>query len=158
LKTKKDPRHQARRLALLTMFEWDYQSESNVSDLSNSMIEYKNNYAEDLQEITLPFDEPLYHSIIDLITPVIPEIDEKISNCAPEWPIKQISKVDLAILRISTYELLFHKDTPIKVAIDEAVELAKEFGGVNSSKFVNGVLGSIVKQYVISANDEQPTT
>ncbi len=130
------------------MFEWDYQSDTNVSSLSDAMIQYKDNYADDLQEITLAFDESLYHSIIDSITTTIPNIDEKIATCAPEWPIKQISKVDLAILRISTFELLFHKDTPIKVAIDEAVELAKEFGGVNSSKFVNGVLGSIVKQYV----------
>ena len=69
-----------------------------------------------------------------------------ISPAAPEWPIDQIAKIDKAILRMSLYELLIKREVPPKVAINEAVELAKEFGGDNSSKFVNGVLGTIFRQ------------
>jgi N utilization substance protein B len=74
------------------------------------------------------------------------KIDAMIVPAAPEWPIDQIAKMDKAILRMSIYELLIKKDVPPKVAINEAVELAKEFGGDNSSKFVNGVLGTIFRQ------------
>jgi N utilization substance protein B len=74
------------------------------------------------------------------------KIDAMIIPAAPEWPIDQIAKMDKAILRMSIYELLIKKDVPPKVAINEAVELAKEFGGDNSSKFVNGVLGTIFRQ------------
>jgi N utilization substance protein B len=70
-------------------------------------------------------------------------IDGIIQGCAPEWPIAQINRIDLSILRQSIYELS-HKNTPTKVVIDEAVELAKEFGSESSPKFVNGVLGSVV--------------
>ena len=80
-------------------------------------------------------------SIIDNIE----QIDNLIKISAPAWPLEQISKVDLAILRQSIYELTVEKKEPVKVIIDEAVELAKEFGGDNSKSFINGVLGSIIK-------------
>jgi len=70
-------------------------------------------------------------------------LDEIISDLAPEWPIDQIASVDRNILRIAVYELLFDTDTPPKVAINEAVELAKKFGSDSSPRFVNGVLGSL---------------
>jgi len=74
------------------------------------------------------------------------KIDEIVKPAAPEWPIEQIALVDLTILRMSVYELLFSKEeVPPKVAINEAVELAKAFGGPRSSKFVNGVLGTIYR-------------
>jgi N utilization substance protein B len=73
------------------------------------------------------------------------ELDEEIKISATEWPIDKLNKIDLAILRLAVYELLF-TDTPNKVVIDEAVELAKEFGGENSPGFVNGVLGDILKR------------
>ncbi len=71
------------------------------------------------------------------------EIDALITNAAPQWPLEKLNRIDLAILRLATYETNF-TDTPHKVAIDEAVELAKEFGGENSPSFINGVLGKIV--------------
>lgn len=71
-------------------------------------------------------------------------IDKKIKKAAPSWPIEKLNKIDLAVLRLAIYELKNEK-TPPKVVIDEAVELAKEFGGENSSSFVNGVLGTIYK-------------
>ncbi len=73
------------------------------------------------------------------------ELDEQIKNIAPEFPIEKINKVDLAILRLAIYELQFEKSTPPKVIIDEAIELAKEFGGESSPGFVNGALGKLLK-------------
>ncbi len=73
-------------------------------------------------------------------------LDEKIGQAAPTWPIEKLNKIDLAILRLAIYELENEK-TPPKVVIDEAVELAKEFGGENSSSFINGVLGTIYKEH-----------
>ena len=72
-------------------------------------------------------------------------IDAIIVPAAPEWPIEQIALIDLIILRLGIFELLFAKEVPPKVAINEAVELAKAFGGPNSSKFVNGVLGTVYR-------------
>lgn len=73
----------------------------------------------------------------------LPEIDSKISVAAPEWPIEKINKIDLAILRLSVFELLLGSEPP-KVVIDEAVELGKEYGSENSSSFINGVLGKLI--------------
>jgi len=72
-------------------------------------------------------------------------IDEIIRPVAPEWPIEQIARIDRSILRMGVFELLFDQKVPPKVAINEAVELAKAFGGDNSSKFVNGVLGTVLR-------------
>lgn len=72
------------------------------------------------------------------------EIDQAITMHAPEWPIDKLAKVDLAILRLSIFELLFEKETPPKVVVDEAVELAKAYGNEHSAQFINGVLGGII--------------
>ncbi len=81
------------------------------------------------------------HHIIEQL----PSIDKLLQVAAPEWPLKKINKIDLAILRLATYEILHQPDIPTKVSIDEAVELAKEFGSESSPAFVNGVLGTIVR-------------
>lgn len=73
----------------------------------------------------------------------ISDIDEKIKNAAPDWPTDKIAKIDLAILRLSIYELAYEKKAPPKVVIDEAVELAKSYGNEHSASFINGVLGTI---------------
>lgn len=85
----------------------------------------------------------------DLIKPIIKNlkaIDKTISDCAPDWPIEKLNKVDLAILRLAIHELQFQTKAPPKVIIDEAIELAKTFGTEKTSKFVNGVLGSVIKK------------
>ncbi len=82
---------------------------------------------------------------IEDIISKLPEIDPIISRNAPKWPLDKINKVDLSILRCASWELLYHLDTPPKVVIDEAIELAKEFGTESSPSFVNAVLGSMVK-------------
>jgi N utilization substance protein B len=82
------------------------------------------------------------------IAPIIPhisDIDTKIQQAAPEWPIAQINRVDLAILRLAIFELI-QKEVPYKVVIDEAVELAKEYGSDSSPKFINGVLGTVLEK------------
>lgn len=85
--------------------------------------------------------EPDIQPIIDSLA----EIDAHIAQSAPEWPLSKIAKIDLAILRLAAWELLCDKSTPPKVIIDEAVELAKSYGNEHSAKFINGVLGTIVK-------------
>lgn len=85
------------------------------------------------------------HPTIERIVPVLPDIDKHIASAAPEWPIDKIAKIDLAILRLAVYELTIEKKEPPKVIIDEAIELAKEYGNEHSSQFVNGVLGTILK-------------
>lgn len=77
----------------------------------------------------------------------LPEIDPVIAAAAPEWPLPKLNPVDLAILRLATFELLIDKQAPYKVIIDEAVELAKEFGSTASPAFINGALGKIVEQH-----------
>jgi N utilization substance protein B len=72
-------------------------------------------------------------------------IDTLIAECAPEWPIDKLNPLDLAILRLSIYELIIDKQAPYKVIIDEAVELAKEFGSESSPSFINGALGKLIK-------------
>lgn len=73
------------------------------------------------------------------------EIDEIIKKCAPEWPLSQINRVDLSVLRLAIYELLYKPEVPTKVVLDEAVEIAKRYGGQNSSSFVNGALATALK-------------
>ena len=79
------------------------------------------------------------------ITPHLPTIDQAIQSAAPEWPTDKIAKIDLSILRLAGFELMIEKKEPPKVIIDEAIELAKTYGNDNSAKFVNGVLGTILK-------------
>ena len=76
------------------------------------------------------------------------EIDNIVSGFAPSWPIGQMAIVDRNVLRIAIYEIIISKKTPPKVAINEAVELAKTYGSDSSSKFVNGVLGSVMEMTV----------
>ncbi len=83
---------------------------------------------------------------ITAIIPHLPTIDARITICAPEWPVDKIAKIDLAILRLAIYEISITKEAPVKVVIDEAIELAKSFGNSNSAKFINGVLGTIIQK------------
>lgn len=84
------------------------------------------------------------HSIEDIL-PRVSTLDGAIQDAAPEWPTDKIAKIDLAILRLAAHELIIEKKEPPKVIIDEAIELAKSYGNENSPKFVNGVLGTILK-------------
>ena len=95
---------------------------------------------------TYSFNKNLKNKSFAPVISNLDEIDKKIMESAPEWPVEKIAKIDLAILRLAIYELTVAKTEPPKVIIDEAVELAKEYGNSHSPNFVNGVLGSIYKK------------
>uniref|UniRef100_A0A831Z0X0 Transcription antitermination protein NusB n=1 Tax=candidate division WWE3 bacterium TaxID=2053526 RepID=A0A831Z0X0_UNCKA len=134
---EKDPRHEARRIALATLFERAFHS----IQPEESILRVKEIFEEK------EFDQELLTSIIAGVTEKTEEIDKIIEETAPAWPTNQINKIDLIALRIAIWELL-EKRIPQKVAIDEAIELAKEFGGSSSGSFVNGVLGAVVERYL----------
>lgn len=90
------------------------------------------------------FQAPHKNDLFEAIIPAIPEIDVKIVEFAPKFPIDRLSKIDLAILRLAIYELKINPIEPVKVVINEAVELAKELGGEKSYTFINGVLGKLI--------------
>lgn len=128
-------RHLSRTVAMQIMFEWDFRSNSQLNEIVSRSIE---RFGEDV-------DKEYVITTVEGIKKHQQEIDAKILEVAPDWPIEQIASVDKAVLRLSIYELLFVREIPPKVAINEAVELAKTFGGENSSKFVNGVLGTVYR-------------
>jgi len=114
VKTDKDPRHIQRQKIVQDLFASTFGKQRNLDKKSKQII---------LQ---------------------LSKVDCSIERAAPQWPLTKISKIDLAVLRLAVYELLLEKKSPPKVAIDEAIELAKEFGGDNSPSFINGVLGKIM--------------
>ncbi|MFA5021760.1 MAG: transcription antitermination factor NusB [Patescibacteria group bacterium] len=134
-------RHLARTIALQTLYQWDFNNRyDDAQKLAGSI---KRN----LKEFAPQFDDNGF--IEHLVNGVVknqPEIDKLIAKYAPEWPIEQITMVDRNVLRIGIQEMRFDPDIPEKVAINEAIELAKTFGGESSGKFVNGVLGTIYKE------------
>ena len=101
--------------------------------------------------------QPEHPTRVDKIQVNIQKIDEVIQKCAPEWPLSQINRVDLAVLRQAVYELIIKTDTPTKVIIDEAVEIAKRYGGKTSSSFVNGALASAITLTGRSKNTDDKT-
>lgn len=135
MKSKKDPRHEARRIALSVLFGWSFLSKNlnQLKELAKEVVGDKE------------FDKELADTLIEGVTKNIETIDQIVKATAPEWPLTQIARIDLACLRIAVFELYIAQEVPHKVAIDEAIELAKEFGSEQSGKFVNGVLGTIVK-------------
>lgn len=137
-------RHLCRIIALQSLYEYDFRNSLELEELTTDIDEVLKRNLEVYKDA---IDEADF--VADLVKGTLKneaKIDAIIVPSAPEWPIEQIAKIDKAILRMSIYELIIRQDVPPKVAINEAVELAKEFGGDNSSKFVNGVLGTIFRQ------------
>ena len=131
-------RHLARTIAMQTLFSWDFNGKQE-KDL-NDLIE------QNFKQFAPKFnDHGFVKSIINGVIKNEAEIDSYITKYATEWPLDQITIVDRNILRIGVYELVFDQEIPSKVAINEAIEIAKTFGGESSGKFVNGVLGAIYK-------------
>lgn len=143
-------RHLGRVIALQTLYEQDFRRDCNDQTLNLEEILARNiaRYQKLFEDHT--FVEELVRGI-DRSTK---ELDELLQPIAPDWPISQIARMDRVVLRMGAYELLHTKDIPPKVVINEAVELAKGFGGENSSKFVNGVLGTLYKQQTGEKTDE----
>ena len=134
-------RHLSRSIVLQSLFEWDL----NGIDKKEVAEVLERNVSEFAPNKT---DTPFMEKLLDGILQKQGELDLVIEKAAPEWPIDRISPVDRNILRLGLYELLFsdRSEVPAKVAINEAIELAKQFGGENSSRFVNGVLGAVYKE------------
>jgi len=133
-------RHLGRSIVLQSLYEWDF---------SRRQADFAKIIERNLMEFSPGFNEPefvwkLAKGVIDNLE----KIDNLIEKAAPEWPVAQIAIVDRNALRIGLYELLFADpdEVPPKVAINEAIEIAKNYGGPNSGKFINGVLGAVYKE------------
>lgn len=135
-------RHLGRIIALQTLYEQELRKECQDKQIDLGQITKRNIH----RYKTLIEDEPFVNRLVKGIESKQAELDAVIQPIAPEWPLSQIARMDRLILRIGTYELLYEEGVPRKVVINEAVELAKSFGGDNSSKFVNGVLGTLLRQ------------
>lgn len=134
-------RHLSRSVVLQSLFEWDFRG-CHDKEIKNIVSRNAKEFAPGMGDIS--FVEDLISNVLSKRT----DLDKIIEKAAPDWPIDKISVVDRNVLRMGLYELLFSNrdEVPAKVAINEAIELAKTFGGENSGKFVNGVLGSVYKE------------
>ncbi|QCT39988.1 transcription antitermination factor NusB [Candidatus Saccharibacteria bacterium oral taxon 955] len=147
-------RHLGRIVALQTLYEYEFRTQSedpnvNLDEILGRNLERYESAIDDTD-----FVKRLVAGVLASIT----DLDAKIRPIAPEWPIEQIARVDRTVLRIGLYELLYCADSvPPKVAINEAVELAKAFGSDNSSKFINGVLGTAFRTLVEGASADAKT-
>jgi transcription antitermination protein NusB len=130
------PRHQARVLAMQSLYEHDMTGHDS-GDILNRL------HDEEDEAVPPPVAERVVHLVRGVIERQL-ELDPHIEQAAPQFPIPQLAAVDRNVLRLAIYELKFAPDVPYKAVINEAVEIAKRFGGPNSGKFVNGVLGTIV--------------
>ena len=142
-------RHLARSIAMQSLYEWDFWGKDNskVKEIIEKTIQ---EFGAGLENTD--FIIRLVRGVVDNL----PKLDKIIEKSAPEWPLDQITIVDRNILRLGLYELLFgdRKEVPPKVAINEAIELAKSFSGESSGKFVNGVLGTVYREIGEPQKDE----
>lgn len=134
-------RHLGRIVALQSLYEQDFRRECNDTafDMDEVLDRNIGRYSETIE------DKEFITHLVHGVEAHEAELDDIIRPVAPEWPIEQIARMDRVVLRIGVYELMFDDSVPPKVVINEAVELAKAFGGENSSKFVNGVLGTVLR-------------
>jgi len=142
-------RHLARTIALQTLYEWDFNKKPST-DLPKILAHNLAEFAPGLK------DDSFAQSIIDGVLAHQEDIDAKIIRTAPEWPLEQITTVDRNILRVGIFEMQYDPAIPPKVAINEAIELAKTFGGDSSGRFVNGVLGTLYRQ--LGGEEKDPMT
>lgn len=143
-------RHLQRSIAMQSLFEWDFQGCHN--NKSDEII------ARNVKEFAPGMDD--YSFVTALVKGTIKNkksIDELIAKCAPEWPLDQVTAIDRNILRLGIYELMHgnYEEVPPKVSINEAIELAKTFGGESSARFVNGVLGTIYREMGEPMKDDE---
>ena len=145
-------RHLGRIIALQTLYEEEFRREAGDTTFAAQEILERNigRYREMVDDIK--FIEELVAGVMKQAS----ELDALLQPVAPEWPIDQIARMDRIVLRIGLYELNNENDVPPKVVINEAVELAKAFGGDNSSKFINGVLGTLLREQEAKLTAKKP--
>lgn len=131
-------RHHARVAVMQTIFGYEFHEGDENALLKTNLSEQKNDLMKEEQYAIKTLKGVLIHR---------EDILKKIREFAPEWPIEKIAPVDRAILEVGSYEMLYSDDIPPLVAINEAIEIAKDFGDSNTPKFVNGVLSAILKKY-----------
>jgi len=141
-------RHLSRSIVMQSLYEWDFSCKK--LDLKKIVEKNIKEFGPGLE------DEAFIWQLVTGVVEHLSELDKIIEKAAPEWPIEQITIIDRNVLRIGLYELLFGKkeEVPPKVAINEAIELAKSFGGESSGKFINGVLGTVFKEVENQASAE----
>ena len=144
-------RHLARSIVMQTLFEWDVKEKDNTI-LESALKRNLDEFGPGLENV---------HFIEELLKGIANKqklIDEIIEKAAPDWPIDKIAIVDRNVLRLGLYELVFgdREQVPPKVAINEAIELAKSYGGENSGRFINGVLGAIYREMGEPGKDDGP--
>ena len=142
-------RHLSRSVAMQSLYEWDFRGRKE--EMLSEVVE------RNIKEFAAGVEDPSFiRNLINGVIEHIKELDKIIEKAAPQWPLEQIAVVDRNVLRLGLYELLFGKrdEVPPKVAINEAIELAKSFGGDSSGKFVNGVLGTVYREIGEPQKDE----
>jgi transcription antitermination protein NusB len=143
-------RHRVRTIALQVLFELDATDHAPDEVVARCLED----------ELLPPEGERFLRSLVFGVWEHYSYLDRIIEEAAPSWPVNQMPGVDKAILRIALYEILIDdtENTPVKAVINEAVELAKQFGSDNSSRFVNGVLGTVVTRYIEGKGDRRQGT
>lgn len=145
-------RHLGRIIALQTLYEQDFRH-----DAGDTSAEVNEILARNIQRYkSMVDDQAFIKRLVQGVAKESAALDTTLQPLAPEWPVDQIARMDRTILHIGLWELQHGNDVPPKVVINEAVELAKAFGGDNSSKFVNGVLGTFYRQYIEAAAEKSP--
>jgi N utilization substance protein B len=124
-------------IAMQTLYEWEFRDGADIEEVKKR----------NTKEYAGKCEDGFVETLVAGVSGKKEELDKIVDETAPEWPIDQISLIDKTVLRVGIFELLYLADVPSKVAINEAVELSKQFGGDNSSKFVNGVLGTVYKKF-----------
>jgi len=144
-------RHLSRQIAVQSLYEWDFRG-GDKEQLPQIISHVMEEFGESINETE--FIEGLVNGVLSNQD----HIDKVIETAAPDWPLTQITTIDRNILRLGLFELLFgnYKEVPPKVAINEAIELAKSFGGDSSGRFVNGVLGTVYREMGEPLKDDAP--
>lgn len=141
-------RYLSRSLAVQTLYEWDFRSYDR--EKAHDLLTY--NFQEFAPEFN---DDGFARHLVEGVFDHQETIDAFIVKYAPEWPLAQITTIDRNILRLGIYEMVYDEDIPARVAINESIELAKAYGGPSSSKFINGVLGSLYKDILPQIQDKE---
>lgn len=144
-------RHQARSLAAQALYQWDFYGLEPGKHLF-----HVERVLEGAHQLKIePETEKFFRELVEGVSGRLPEIDETINKAAPKWPIDKMTLVDRNILRLGLYELLYldPEEVPPKVAINEAIELGKDFGGQASGHFINGILGAVFENIKKSKQD-----
>jgi transcription antitermination protein NusB len=142
-------RHLSRSIVLQSLYEWDFFGKKGT--LKEIVERNIKDFGPGLEELDFIWQ------LVDGVIKHIQDLDKIIEKAAPEWPIAQIAILDRNVLRMGLFELLYanKEEVPPKVAINEAIELAKTFSGQTSGKFINGVLGTVYKQLSAQENNDE---